>query len=392
MIARSIDLLRFARTLNYYEKALGRSTSEGFNLFNILGIGHYEVKTHSPLLGELLNPRGSHGLGPRPLELFLKQIKANHFDATTATVSLEHDAGPRTVDEGGRIDLLLTDGKQRQILIENKIYAIDQENQTGRYQRFSEKGLLLYLTLFASAPTNIKGHLPKNLKCISYREDILAWLQECQKEAAAISVVRETITQYINLIKDLTNQNTNVRMNTELTEAVLETEETLRAYYTLKNTEQNIENVILAWLREEFDKSTLEMGFDEIEDMGAFRQKEGGLAFHATKLRQHNLSINFEFEYAGYRGFCVGFAYLDVKKASPAHERIKVLLAQAGLGRVYQSEFWPAWIYWHPYRDWTGETFATIRFGSFLTDAKSILRKLLDIGEQVCEELDSKRK
>ncbi|MFU8894691.1 MAG: PD-(D/E)XK nuclease family protein, partial [Luteolibacter sp.] len=59
--ARGLQLLSLAGTIRRYEDELTRVNGAHFNLFDVLHIGHYEVRTHSPMLAELLNPRGSHG-------------------------------------------------------------------------------------------------------------------------------------------------------------------------------------------------------------------------------------------------------------------------------------------------------------------------------------------
>ena len=58
---RSLELLRFTATQLRHADALNQATGEHFNIFQILRIGHLEVKTHSPILAELLNPKGRHG-------------------------------------------------------------------------------------------------------------------------------------------------------------------------------------------------------------------------------------------------------------------------------------------------------------------------------------------
>jgi hypothetical protein len=48
--------------------------------------------------------------------------------------------------------------------------------------------------------TNKKLNKDNDYSLISYKEDILAWLDKCRKEVAVYPLIRETITQYINLI------------------------------------------------------------------------------------------------------------------------------------------------------------------------------------------------
>ena len=97
-------------------------------------------------LAELLNPNGRHGQGAAFLRLFLVQFGITGFDADTATLKMEYYVGPVTEKSGGRIDILINDRNGETILIENKIYAADQDNQMARYHEFRKKAHLFYLT------------------------------------------------------------------------------------------------------------------------------------------------------------------------------------------------------------------------------------------------------
>ena len=114
------------------------------------------------------------------------------------------------------IDLYITDTKHR-IIIENKIYAGDQYHQMKRYWNYGmkkgdrESFRLIYLTLYGNIPSKDSlGDLNADQYiCISYKHDIMAWLEKCLELSASQPLIRETIVQYINTIKILTNSNMN---------------------------------------------------------------------------------------------------------------------------------------------------------------------------------------
>ena len=58
---RVLELLNFTEVHQRHAEVLARATGEHFNIFKILRIDHYEVRTHSPVFGGLLDPKGSHG-------------------------------------------------------------------------------------------------------------------------------------------------------------------------------------------------------------------------------------------------------------------------------------------------------------------------------------------
>jgi len=63
------SLLHKVKNIQYKYYEIAKLKGETFNLFNLLDRRTDEVKTHSAMLAELLNPKGSHGVG----ELFLKK-------------------------------------------------------------------------------------------------------------------------------------------------------------------------------------------------------------------------------------------------------------------------------------------------------------------------------
>ena len=221
-----MEITKIKATLTHLKELRDRSIEisnlkgENFNIFSILGLERKENQTHSAFLGELLNPQGKHNMGNIFLTHFVNSLikeSASKINLQTATVHLEHYISTVDMDNstGGRIDIFITDG-QRHISIENKIYAKDQDKQLERYYNYN-KGYnsILYLTLLGNEPTKeSKGELVsgKDYICISYRKHIINWLELCLKEAADLPILRESIKQYIILIKKLTNQLTMDKM------------------------------------------------------------------------------------------------------------------------------------------------------------------------------------
>lgn len=217
------SLLAQVTTLNNHYKKINDLTGENFNIFRILKLESSEVRLHSAFLASLLNPKGDHGLKDSFLKLFVKDFcfKQNVIDTKSCLVEIEKHTGFISEDrtEGGRIDILITDKFGVQIVVENKIYAGDQDNQLVRYHKKSPDADLIYLTLLGKEPSASScGELILNehFKCSSYKTDVINWLEGCRKEAAMYPIVRESITQYINLVKHLTNQTLNQSMEKEL--------------------------------------------------------------------------------------------------------------------------------------------------------------------------------
>jgi hypothetical protein len=257
-------------------------TGEGFNIFQLLGLITDEVGTHSVLLAELLNPRGKHGLGSRFLEHFLDLIDFREFDVSNVSVCGPYTVGPINTDytEGGSIDILIKSGRQC-IAIENKIHAGEQKNQLWRYQNFCRKfkeSRLVFLTLDgrdgSSCPTGNMLNVPIDYVKVSYAKDVVEWLVKCRMEAAQNPLVRETITQYIHLIKSLTGQSHNQLMSSEIDQHLLSSPETLKAMVAINERTGNIRQQLLhkfaMMLKESFNEKRDE---DEDGKLAGFEMK-----------------------------------------------------------------------------------------------------------------------
>ena len=310
--AVATNILRQAAELVSHSNELARTTGARFNLFQILKIGHYEVATHSPILAELLDPNGSHAQGPVFLELFLGADTISHrqgsewrFDTSTAVVHCEYGIGVKTDSAGGRIDILITDGRGRRIAIENKINAVEQDNWVERYLDFlGPDGLLIYLTLDGVAPQEVHERAcADDLIQLSYASHITRWLKDCRKEAATVPVVRESITQYLHLIERLTNQNPDTHMTENLAAAVLNDTATFDAYCVLRDCNQMIRSTVIRRLGNRI-RDRVPVGFEVIATPTGSGQKYDGFTFTTDALRRENLMAVISFDAFDY-GSCI---------------------------------------------------------------------------------------
>jgi PD-(D/E)XK nuclease superfamily len=235
-------------------------TGENFNIFRILKMERREVKTHSAFLAELLNPRGSHGQKDVFLKLFIEEVfqdsneqnnirseityadkfKKSNYEKVSFTESFaEYNIGLTSEDmeNGGQIDILINSEKHK-IIIENKIDAIEQPKQLVRYYNYAPNEPLFYLTLDGKKPEEIVGdkitlNHGTHFKCISYETHILNWLEKCREKAVNHSLLRESLTQYINLIKLLTGQTLNKKMEKEIFDICHDNPRLIEAYLSL---------------------------------------------------------------------------------------------------------------------------------------------------------------
>ena len=205
-----------------------------------------EENMHSGFLYALLNPYGEHYQDDLFLKLFLKSVGLKEWFGNTSNA--------RVYKEKKRIDIYIANG-EKHIIVENKIWAGDQDRQIERYietmakersldsnddmesnelesseketkqeQSKSYKNIaVLYLTPDSKNPTpqslgkwQIQGEYlidSKNnqvrFKAISYEKEILKWLESAFNEAGGISNLRMAIECYADVVKRLIGKKDN---------------------------------------------------------------------------------------------------------------------------------------------------------------------------------------
>lgn len=280
------SLLKEVQAISEKYEEISLLKGEKFNLFDILDRRTDEVKTHSAIIAELLNPKGSHGFGDEFLKLFLSYLNTNILelhnriaiqDTSMTSVFSEYYIGEINKDktEGGRIDTYLSN-KHFNICIENKIFADDQDFQLIRYKNFLDNKTgkwLFYLTLDGDEPSKkstmndkLEVALKRNTDyhCISYREDILKWLQECLKSSVSYPILRESINQYIILIKSLTNQLTSTLMEEQVRKAILNdiaSAEKIKSTFdsAIEDVSNRLRESVFEELRKDYPKAEIEI-------------------------------------------------------------------------------------------------------------------------------------
>lgn len=217
------DVRHLLTLAKHYESSL--KVAEGYNLFKVLRSPSDEVRLHSRFLGDLLNNNGLHGLGVKPLKLLFEMLNISPInDNFNFEMHVEHK----------NIDLYLVNNATKQaIIIENKIYALDQELQLLRYYNTAiSEGytdvIILYLTLDGHEPSSYAlkdgyRELKRPVKTISYKNDISKFIQKLAGKSAQLPALRESLIQYLDIIKGLTGMSTNSLYIKELKQLLLDT-------------------------------------------------------------------------------------------------------------------------------------------------------------------------
>ncbi len=204
-------------------KAARKRNAPDYNLFEILKIRHYEARVHTPFLVNLLLPRGSHEQGRLFYQAFIDNVMDDEDPLRIPFLEGEiiETQGEKYTGSLGYIDIWLKvryQGKDYCMIIENKIYAGDQESQLERYhayaleQRFEPSQIrIYYLTLWHggrpseySIRSSIADSLESQniLKYLSYRQNILPMLRSVVNNLQAHRLI-VNIEQYIQMVESL---------------------------------------------------------------------------------------------------------------------------------------------------------------------------------------------
>jgi hypothetical protein len=232
-----------------------------FNVFSLLRSEDDEVHLHSRFLAELLDPDGDHCQDDKLLSAFLQRVGIEGFRTEDISVRREYRD----------IDVLVTNEDQA-IVIENKIYAHDQERQLERYydamcREGFEDVFTVYLTLDGSSPSRYSlGGLPDRIgddgvTLISYRDDVREWLDDCIATTCRHPVLRETLIQYQRLVERLAGRSYSRGHIMEIKELLID-EKNIELAVTIQEAlvEAQIDIQLDFW--EELEQQLRRAGFD----------------------------------------------------------------------------------------------------------------------------------
>lgn len=254
-----MEIKEIKKLLNEIKRVLNTQNEQkkrGLNDYNILTSilkQSDEVRLHSRFLYSMLDPNGAHYQDTLFLQYFM-ELALGHKEGSYSNYRVEKEAD--------NIDLLITDGK-KYFIIENKIYAPDQPRQIARYIKLVkndykalDKNIFVYYlspngknpsrkslgefeiikNQLVYKPEIISGKpdtdLDKSLKYsdkkgtivaykkISYRKEVISWINKCLEETenltninSAFLIYRDVIERVLHTRKDKVSTIENYLMN-----------------------------------------------------------------------------------------------------------------------------------------------------------------------------------
>ena len=249
--------------------------------------GNEEI-VHSAIIASLLDTKGTHGQGDYFLNKFLEQVdcffnessefstdRFKKFKTTSARVTCEKGIGKRTMESGGRLDICIESSNGQTIIIENKIFAGDQEHQICRYVEYlkgrgKDRFPVLYLTPDGHSPSEISTCGEENIECrrnedyacISYREVIVPWLEKSIEKLNNKTHLKDHIETYKNIIN---KRVLNMERNDNIIRTIESNSRNIKAAREISNQLNEIEKDAITNLWKRIYKKLLELIRDEPE-------------------------------------------------------------------------------------------------------------------------------
>lgn len=370
-----LNLIEKVKIINKYQKQITDLNDDKFNMFRICGVNHYET-THSSILTELLSPDSSHSFGTKFLESFIETLKMDNiieenynFPLINVKVIPEF-----SINSLGRLDIMIKNENQC-IIIENKIYASDQFEQLKRYDQYARNNFkdyqLLYLSLWGDEASE-KSSLNINYKQISYNNTIINWLERCIQISARSPIIRETLIQYVNHIKYLTNNTSSMKMNEELID-LLSKEDNIEALFTIGERLNDVKNHLinktlipqLTTISEELNIINSSEEYDRINTSWS--------SFIFTPPNWKYYRIGFEFEAKNLRNLITGIHHKDLN----VKNEITFNLLKPSFKRNNENWVWSDFPKYNSY--WGKDAMIAISNGKMANIFRSEIEKILEL-------------
>jgi hypothetical protein len=164
------------------------------------------------------------------------------LDTVNAQVFTEY-----VIENDRRIDIVI---KDRSIFVplEVKINAGEQPEQVADYGDFSrkntpEKGMpVLFLTPEGRKPESARD--AESFVCLSFREDIVPWLETCREQTGDCAPVREALKQLIAAIKSFSfyGYSEDTDMENEILSLICESNDSMRAALAISGVMGKVTN------------------------------------------------------------------------------------------------------------------------------------------------------
>lgn len=322
-----------------------------FSIFDFLRTDEMGL---SRCIASLLDPTEKHGQKAVFLELFLEKI---HWKGDTKihSVSLEKQANGQR-----RIDIYLQFKSGEIIGIENKPWAVDQENQLSDYASFIERKaggrnwLLIYLS--NNEPSNSSGINKVKERFKEFEDEcrfvqldytnIIEWLEDCACKSKAL-IVRLFVDELAKFIRRNINGELEMSEKNEIKSLILASPQNVESAFHVSLVMRSVKEALLKEFHDDLKDKVEAKGFDLVWDDAIYRDWTANSGFGIKFSENQNLYLRFNFEGSGLNKLFWGIQResVSIEKNDIIWNKInEVMSAQFGSGS--KPEVWWPWWSW----------------------------------------------
>lgn len=316
--------------------------SPQFNCFRY--IDPKEMKL-SEIIADLLDPEGTHSQGHRFLFAFLRRIGLEQWcDGKEIQVDTEVPAfGNRRFD----IEIRWPD---RSLVIENKPWAGDQEEQLSNYakdlrKRSLDHWHLVYLSGIGQEPNESSISEKDLAECkkaglitvADYENMLLPWLDDCRSVCESERFrwfLGELKTYFLAEFKG----ERDMQERQAVKEQVLKNPSSLKAALEVTSALPDIKEELLQTLTKQLQKNVQPFGWT-VEWFGVYLRKESG--YFINFLPEQSYHLTFQFQSASLNDLDFGMSKIDDKLPDKPEITRLMKKANLGLGPGETHAWWP---------------------------------------------------
>lgn len=326
----------------------------GFKLYDFMGQGENAISSH---IKNILDVNGKHGQGALYLKMFLRMIlpefsaEITEQDILKSRIELERRTS--TADnEAARnrfIDIYIELDEFGVIAIENKPWAVDQENQLSDYAQYTQKDsagrkwVLIFLSNREPAEYSIKRvELERYQESGNYIKvgfgEIVKWLDSCFDKTRQENV-RFVLKGISQLIDEQVNGRVEQESNQEVARLINSTEDIETAFAIYGGLQQK-KTALLHVLKSGLTQLGLEVSEWKISN---------GLELNTYfsvplgKINEELLSFTINFDGPGLTGLAWGISTntKHIVRTEALDELCNNLSRKYGTGKT--DGYWPWW-------------------------------------------------
>jgi len=386
------SLLNIISGINEKYEEIFRITGEKFNIFNALKLTHKEW-AHSRILAELLSPDGSHGKDNLFLEKFLKIVAKKHItyaktDEDRGEVGEKFSIESSIVQEemsidNSRFDIIITNQNMK-IILENKIWSPEGNEQLEKYSK-QKPTHLIFLTPDGKKAEKIGEGEFEYIK-MSYKKDIQDWLEMCKKESVDNPILRETLTQYILLIRQLTGQTRRNEMEEEVI-AIMKDSKYISAAFDIAGSfdamKKRIMEDFFSSLKAEAEAPELGLEMREGKTLIELRNSRihyAAISFYKREWEGKQLGITFHFVNGGNK---IQYSIMSWDVCESLDDRIINEFSQWQQSKKYEKDkHCPIWKYLEEYDSYKDFCIAMVK------DSKAVIKVFVAKIRELLEIMD----